>query len=131
VHVSVLPFGAAGPKADWKAADINLQHASGEANLLPNGLSVELFPERPPVKIYGHFAEMQGGIAAALGALSALWARPQVGGQYVDYREPGCCAWRWAPLPSSGSATDRSSTARRARSAMAAYCRARTAMLNC
>jgi len=84
IHVSVLPFGAAGPKAHWKAEEINLQHASGEGNLLPNGLSVELFPDRPPVKIYGHFASLQGGIAAALGALSALWARPEAGGQFVD-----------------------------------------------
>lgn len=84
IHVSVRPFGAAGPKAGWKAEEINLQHASGEGNLLPNGLSTELFPDRPPVKIHGHFAEMQGGVAAALGALSALWARPQQGGQYVD-----------------------------------------------
>ncbi|MET0252373.1 MAG: CoA transferase [Novosphingobium sp.] len=84
IHVSVLPFGAYGPKAGWKAEEINLQHASGEGNLLPNGLSIELFPERPPVKIYGHFAALQGGIAAALGALAALWVRDQVGGQYVD-----------------------------------------------
>lgn len=84
IHVSLLPFGATGPKAGWKAEDINIQHASGEGNLLPNGLSVELFPDRPPVKIHGHFASMQGGIAAALGALAALWARPEVGGQFVD-----------------------------------------------
>ena len=84
VHVSVLPFGATGPKSNWKAVEINLQHASGEGNLLPNGLSIELFPDRPPVKIYGNFAELQGGIAAALGALSALWVRDEAGGQYVD-----------------------------------------------
>ncbi len=84
VHVSVLPFGAFGPKAAWRAQDIQIQHASGEGYLLPNGLSVEMFPDRPPVKIHGHFAAMQGGIAAALGALAALWARPQAGGQYVD-----------------------------------------------
>lgn len=84
IHVSVLPFGAFGPKAGWRAEEICLQHASGEGNLLPNGLSIELFPDRPPVKIYGHFAEMQGGIAAALGALSALWVRDELGGQFVD-----------------------------------------------
>jgi crotonobetainyl-CoA:carnitine CoA-transferase CaiB-like acyl-CoA transferase len=84
VHVSVLPFGAVGPKAGWKAEDIQVQHASGEGYLLPNGLSVEMFPDWPPVKIHGHFGAMQGGIAAALGALSALWARPECGGQYVD-----------------------------------------------
>ena len=84
VYVSVLPFGATGPKTNWKAHEINLFHASGEGNMLPNGLSVELFPERPPLKIYGHFASMQAGVVAALGALSALWARPQLGGQFVD-----------------------------------------------
>ena len=84
IHVSVLPFGAVGEKADWKGEEINLQHASGEGYLLPNGLSVEQFPDRPPVKIHGYFAEMQGGIAAALGALAALRVRPDIGGQYVD-----------------------------------------------
>jgi crotonobetainyl-CoA:carnitine CoA-transferase CaiB-like acyl-CoA transferase len=84
IHVSVLPFGATGPKAGWKGEEINVLHASGEGYLLPNGLTCELFPDRPPVKVYGHFAELQGGIAAALGALAALWVRHEVGGQYVD-----------------------------------------------
>lgn len=84
VHVSVLPFGASGPKAEWSGEEINLMHASGEGFLLPNGLSNELFPDRPPLKIYGHFASYQGGCMAALAALSAWWAVPQAGGQYVD-----------------------------------------------
>ena len=84
IHVSVLPFGAFGPKAEWKAEDIQVQHASGEGNLLPNGLAVEMFPDRAPLKVHGHFGAMQGGIAAALGALAALWVRPEAGGQFVD-----------------------------------------------
>lgn len=84
VHVSVLPFGATGPKAGWKGEEINVLHATGEGYLLPNGLTTELFPDRPPVKIHGHFTEMQGGVAAALGALSALWVRDELGGQFVD-----------------------------------------------
>ncbi len=84
IPVSVLPFGAYGPKAGWKGEDITVIHASGEGYLLPNGLSIEQFPDRPPVKPYGHFAEYQGGIAAALGALTALWARNSVGAQAVD-----------------------------------------------
>ena len=84
VHVSVRPFGASGPKADWDGEEVNLLHASGEGFLLPNGLSYELFPDRPPVKIYGHFSEYQGGSTAALAALSAWWVVPEVGGQYVD-----------------------------------------------
>lgn len=81
VHVSVLPFGAMGPKAGWRGEEVNLIHASGEGYLLPNGLSVELFPDRPPLKIHGHFACWQAGVAAALGALSALWSGT---GQFVD-----------------------------------------------
>jgi crotonobetainyl-CoA:carnitine CoA-transferase CaiB-like acyl-CoA transferase len=86
-YVSVLPFGAYGPKSGWKGEEINVIHAAGEGFLLPNGLSVDLFPERPPLKVHGHFAEMQGGIAAALGALVSLWARKETGGQTVDVSE--------------------------------------------
>ncbi len=84
IDVSVLPFGAVGPKAGWRADEINLIHASGEGFLLPNGLAAELFPERPPLKVYGHFAEYQGGVVAALGALSALVGRAQGGAESVD-----------------------------------------------
>jgi crotonobetainyl-CoA:carnitine CoA-transferase CaiB-like acyl-CoA transferase len=84
VHVSVLPFGASGPKANWDGEEVNLLHAGGEGFLLPNGLANELFPYRPPLKIYGHFGQYQGGSMAAFAALAAWWAVPQVGGQYVD-----------------------------------------------
>jgi crotonobetainyl-CoA:carnitine CoA-transferase CaiB-like acyl-CoA transferase len=84
IHVSVLPFGSSGPKAGWVAEEVNLLHAGGEGFLLPNGLSCELFPDRPPLKIYGHFSQYQGGCAAALAALSACWTASEVGGQYVD-----------------------------------------------
>lgn len=81
VHLSVLPFGSEGPKAGWKGEEITLFHAGGEGFLMPNGLTAERFPDRPPIKVYGHFAQRQGGTAAALAALSALWAGQ---GQYVD-----------------------------------------------
>jgi crotonobetainyl-CoA:carnitine CoA-transferase CaiB-like acyl-CoA transferase len=84
VHVSVLPFGASGPKADWDGEEVNLLHAGGEGFLLPNGFSQELFPDRPPLKIYGHFGQYQGGSMAALAALSALWRVRDIGGQFVD-----------------------------------------------
>jgi crotonobetainyl-CoA:carnitine CoA-transferase CaiB-like acyl-CoA transferase len=81
VHLSLLPFGNHGPKAGWVGSELTLIHSAGEGFLLPNGLSAALFPERPPLKIAGHFAEMQGGIAGALSALAALWSGT---GQYVD-----------------------------------------------
>lgn len=81
VHLSVLPFGAHGPKADWTGEELTLIHAGGEGFLLPNGLSADLFPDRPPLKIAGHFAQMQGGTTAAMAALAALWSGQ---GQFVD-----------------------------------------------
>ncbi|WP_137389591.1 CaiB/BaiF CoA transferase family protein [Rhodoligotrophos defluvii] len=88
VYVSVLPFGAEGPKAGWKGCEINLIHAGGEGYLLPNGLSADMFPDRPPLKIAGHFAEMQGGVVAAFSGLSALLAGglndEGCEGQFVD-----------------------------------------------
>ena len=91
VEVSVLPFGAHGPKARWSGEEITLIHAAGEGFLLPNGLSAELFPDRAPIKIHGHFAEMQGGIVAALGALAALVAPGRQGAR---------------PKPARGEAVD-------------------------
>ena len=81
VHVAILPFGAEGPKAHWQGDELTLIHASGEGKLLPNGLSAELYPDRPPLKIGGHFAQCQGGVAGALAALAALWMGQ---GQFVD-----------------------------------------------
>lgn len=83
-YVSVLPFGASGPKAGWTGEEINLIHAAGEGFLLPNGLSAELFPDRPPLKIHGHFAEMQGGVVAAMGTLAAVLSVPAGEGELVD-----------------------------------------------
>jgi crotonobetainyl-CoA:carnitine CoA-transferase CaiB-like acyl-CoA transferase len=84
VYVSVLPFGAVGPRSGWRAEEINILHAGGEGALLPNGLALELFPDRPPVKIYGHFGMYQGGTSAAIAAIAALLVRPSQGGQSVD-----------------------------------------------
>ena len=84
IFTSILPFGAMGSRANWSGRDINVLHAGGEGYLMPNGLAIELFPDRPPVKIYGHFAEYQGGTAGAIATVAALAARAQTGGQFVD-----------------------------------------------
>lgn len=81
VYVSVRPFGMTGPKSDWAGEEVTLFHATGEGYLLPNGLAYETHPDRAPLKIFGHFAEMQGGIAAALGALASVASGR---GQVVD-----------------------------------------------
>ncbi|RYF74287.1 MAG: CoA transferase, partial [Comamonadaceae bacterium] len=46
--------------------------------------SNEMFPDRAPLKIYGHFSAYQSGASAAMNALAAWWAVPLAGGQYVD-----------------------------------------------
>jgi crotonobetainyl-CoA:carnitine CoA-transferase CaiB-like acyl-CoA transferase len=84
VFVSVLPFGAAGEHAHYHGYELNVFHAGGEGYLMPNGLTLEMFPERPPVKIYGQFAEMMGGTSAVCAAVSALIALDVAGGQFVD-----------------------------------------------
>jgi crotonobetainyl-CoA:carnitine CoA-transferase CaiB-like acyl-CoA transferase len=84
VHLSVLPFGALGGHAGYSACELNVLHAGGEGYLMPNGLTLETFPDRGPVKIYGHFAELIGGTSATVAALAALAAREASGGQFVD-----------------------------------------------
>ncbi|MGZ8266159.1 MAG: CaiB/BaiF CoA transferase family protein [Burkholderiales bacterium] len=84
VFLSVLPFGAVGSHADYRGYELNVLHAGGEGYLMPNGLTLEMFPDRPPVKIYGHFAEFMGGTSAVCAAISALLVRDEVGGQFVD-----------------------------------------------
>jgi crotonobetainyl-CoA:carnitine CoA-transferase CaiB-like acyl-CoA transferase len=84
VYLSVLPFGAWGAHADYRAYELNVLHAGGEGYLMPNGLTLETFPDRPPVKIYGHFAELIGGTSAVCAGVSALLAREKSGGQFVD-----------------------------------------------
>jgi len=84
VFTSVLPFGAFGPRAHWRGTELCNLHAGGEGYLMPNGLANESFPNRPPVKIYGEFANFQGGTVAASASIAALLARPLVGGEFVD-----------------------------------------------
>lgn len=84
VFLSVLPFGAIGDHASYLAKELNIFHAGGEGYLMPNGLTLEMFPERPPVKIYGHFAELMGGTSAVCAGIAALLVQDQVGGQFVD-----------------------------------------------
>ena len=84
IYASVLPFGALGPHSAYKGYELNVFHSGGEGYLLPNGLALELFPDRPPVKIYGHFAEFNGGTSVVCAVLAALLVQDQIGGQLVD-----------------------------------------------
>ena len=130
VFLSVLPFGARVAHADYRAYELNVFHAGGEGYLMPNGLTLEMFPDRPPVKIYGHFAELMGGTSAVCAALTALLVRDEAGGQFVDVSvqdaniSVGCFAF-------NASATACWRTAMAARSNTAACSSAAMAMSVC
>jgi len=84
LYASVLPFGAVGNHCNYFAYELNTLHSGGEGYLMPNGLALDLFPERPPVKIYGQFAQFVGGTSAVCAIISGLLVQDQVGGQLLD-----------------------------------------------
>ena len=60
------------------------------ASLAP---AVSQFPDRPPLKLFGHQAEFQGGAFAALTALAAYYYRLETGtGQAIEVSEQECLA---------------------------------------
>ncbi len=85
VVAAITPFGSSGPNAGYAAHDINVFHAGGEGNLLPNGLALDAFPDRAPITAGGMMASYQGGLTAAVGILGAVVAQWERGtGQSVD-----------------------------------------------
>ena len=85
IVAAITPFGSSGPNAEYAAHDVNLFHAGGEGNLLPNGLALDTFPDRAPITAGGMMASYQGGLTAAVGVLGAVVAQWADGtGQCVD-----------------------------------------------
>ena len=85
IVASVTPFGSSGPASEYAAHDVNVFHAGGEGNLLPNGLALDMFPERAPITAGGLMATYQGGLTAAVGVLAAVVAQWNDGtGQAID-----------------------------------------------
>ena len=78
VVVSITPFGLTGPYAGYLGSELITYAASGYMMLTGS-------PEREPLKAYGELIHYQAGAHAALGALTALFAREATGrGQVVD-----------------------------------------------
>ena len=78
ITVSLTPFGADGPKADWIGTDLTLSAASGEMSL--NG-----YQDRAPVRISAPQVWVNAGAEMACAALLALTDRRDTGlGQHVD-----------------------------------------------
>ena len=81
VMTSVTGFGQTGPEAGYKAYPLTTSHAGGEAFSLPGRLSLQLFPDRPPVQPGGDLGEYDSGLCAAVATLGA-WLSGT--GQHVD-----------------------------------------------
>ena len=85
IVAAITPFGSSGPNAGYAAHDVNVFHAGGEGNLLPNGLALDTFPGRAPITAGGMMASYQGGLTAAAGILGAVVSQWDSGtGQTVD-----------------------------------------------
>ena len=83
ILVSITPFGATGPRRDWKATDLTLLHMGGFAMNLPAGVED---PDRdPPIRTGAHGAEFLAGTAAVTATVTALFQRRHTGiGCHVD-----------------------------------------------
>ena len=73
IVTAVTPFGSAGPYADYHAGHLAVFHAGGEGWLLPNGVALDTFPDRPPIVAGANMGDYQAGLAAAVGALAAVY----------------------------------------------------------
>ena len=78
VLTSITPFGQNGPYADYTSSDTVAQALGGMVYV--NG-----FPDQPPLRGLGLQAYHSAAFFAAIGTMSALWARDATGrGQRVD-----------------------------------------------
>ncbi len=78
VLTSITPFGQTGPYKDYKTSDTVAEALGGMVYV--NG-----FPDEPPLRGFGLQAYHSAAFFAAIGTMSALWARDSIGeGQWVD-----------------------------------------------
>lgn len=78
VLVCITPFGLTGPKAGWRASDLELMAAGGAMSLAGE-------PDGAPLRVSAPQAYAWAGAQAAVGALIALHHRRATGrGQLVD-----------------------------------------------
>ena len=73
ITTAVTPFGSSGPYADYRAGHLASFHAGGEGWLLPNGVALDTFPDRPPIVAGANMGDYQAGLTAAVGALAAIY----------------------------------------------------------
>ena len=88
IVTAITPFGSTGPYADYQAGHLTTFHAGGEGWLLPNGVALDTFPDRPPIIAGANMGDYQAGLTAAVGAIAAVYHRlanpDATAGQVVD-----------------------------------------------
>ncbi|HJU12686.1 MAG TPA: CoA transferase, partial [Candidatus Binataceae bacterium] len=88
IITAISPFGDFGPLANYRAYDINVQHACGVASVAP---LCSTAPELPPLKLFGQQSEFEAGVHAAFTTLAALYSRMNRGtGQALEVSAQEC-----------------------------------------
>jgi crotonobetainyl-CoA:carnitine CoA-transferase CaiB-like acyl-CoA transferase len=90
IVTAISPYGASGPRANYRAYEINVIHAGGAAAVAP---LCSRFPELPPLKLFGQQGEFQAANHAAFVTLAALFHRlKHGGGQTIEVSAQECIA---------------------------------------
>ncbi len=85
IAATISAYGDSGPRAGYRAYELNAFHSSGAASVSP---LTSPYPELPPLRLFGNPAEFEGGLHAAMVTLAALYHRMQSGrGQALDVSE--------------------------------------------
>ena len=90
IMTTISYFGMTGPYKDYNAYEITGTNAGGWAFISPGASD---YPELPPLKAFGHQADFQGGVHAAVATLGAYYHKMLTGeGQHVDVSIQECIA---------------------------------------
>jgi crotonobetainyl-CoA:carnitine CoA-transferase CaiB-like acyl-CoA transferase len=90
IMTTISYFGCHGPYRDYNAYELTATNAGGWAFISPGASD---YPELPPLKAFGHQADFQGGVHAAVATLGAYYHKLLTGeGQHIDVSIQECIA---------------------------------------
>ena len=82
VVCAITPFGLEGPRSQWSAEELTVQHGGGWGWLSPGQSD---FPDRAPLKAFGHQCDIQSAIAANAATMAAWYRALRTGhGEHID-----------------------------------------------
>jgi len=85
VTLSITPFGATGPFADYQATELTVSAGGGWASLCPAATGRE---DLPPLKVFGHQCAFMSAVAGATAAMAAHHEAKTSGvGEFIDFSE--------------------------------------------